>query len=780
MEGHALQPSERIPDLQEYLARWSPRIHPVKSAEEEFQENLKKDQALLTDLSQNSLDKLSEIVSCATRMQQLKALHDDTKDEKEREYQQKLWEQQEALAFELFDLFGLELIKQLCKNWCDRRGQSLSTAPTEPDTTSCAIDTEPKGTTTSRFTPIPDQPTSTNKPPANSTKNSMPTPPNTENVQEPSTRPIEPDTTEHNTSAGPQKRPAEPPAARPTKRSRPDVTQGPLTGDRTIEYDQVYQNGQAEPKYVIAEYNGFWYILECKAHRMHFNNHPIRGAAKHLRGKKHNQPSVNYEEAVRALGTRVLGCDEGKAKKNNDVARRPCYSQMGRPVASLSPSVGRSIPTRSNESPTGIDPKPGEVYTTFWSKTKEFFAILVLPWLNTGQLGNDLTLTVKDTGLIKEVPFCYQYNETDGSVEWAPEYRPDGQHYNEREYPIMYFDASVFPGECRVNWVAAREFAHYDPKVATIPFKEIVDGFIASRNNSVQETGHHTQENEQGALSIDAATAEIFPREQPSGAREIIVIDDDNDDDTGDHYQCANTTIGSEDRVPKTEPPDEPMRGVHEQEATSTTCDNAASQQPFTVPIRDDTQLFHGLPGPQSPNGDAYPGWPTSCDTQAEIPNYVSPQWPPFLHGPSAIANTYFHPQHLSQPTPTDTRAPEAIMAPLPLDQSPSAPSHDSSSQMQPTAKPCQDAELYTYFNQARNASSQFQLDSDGQLRWIAPKTPSAVATKQKPMSARQHEELRARILPTCKEPQPTQHKAPMPDSHQTSYVTPHGFKRSF
>lgn len=488
MEGHALQPSERIPALQEYLARWLPQIHPVKSAEEEFQENLKKDQDLLTDLSQNSIDKLSEIVNCATRMQQLKALHDETKEQKERDYQQKLWEQQEALAFDLFDLFGPELIKQLCKDWCHRRRQSLGTAPAESGTTS-SVGTEPKNTTVSRFTPIPDQPKSPNEPPANNTKNSMPTPPNVESTQEPSTHPTEPNPTEHNTSAGPQKRPAESPAARPTKRSRPDPTQGPLTGDRTIDYDQVYQNGQAEPKYVIAEYNGFWYILECKAHRMHFNNHPIRGAAKHLRGRKHNRLSVKYEEAIRALGTRVLGCDEGKAKKNNDVAQRPSYSQMGRPVTSLSPSAGRSIPTRNNQSPTGIDPLPGEVYTTFWSETKEFYAILVLPWRNTGQLGKDLTLAVKDTGLIKQVPFCYQYNQADGSVEWAPEYRPDGQHYHRRKYPIMYFDASVFPGECRVNWVAAREFAHYDPKVATIPFKDIVDGFIASRNNSGEGAG---------------------------------------------------------------------------------------------------------------------------------------------------------------------------------------------------------------------------------------------------------------------------------------------------
>ncbi|KAF9776756.1 hypothetical protein IL306_005030 [Fusarium sp. DS 682] len=801
MEGHALQPSERIPALQEYLARWSPQIHPVKSAEEEFQENLKRAQDLfngLTNSSQNSFDRLDDILRCGARIKQLIALHEDTKEQKEREYQQKLWEQQKALIFELFDLFGLELSKELCKNWCDRLGQPPSTAPTQSDTTiSGAIDTQqPKDTTTSRFTPAPDQPISTNEPPAKSTKDSMPSPPNTENAGEPSTRPSEPDRTEHNTSAGPQKRPADPPAARPTKRSRSDVTHGPLTGDRTIEFEQVYQNGQAEPKYVIVKHNRFWYILECKEHRLHFNNHPIRGALKHLRGKKHNQPSVNYEEAIRALGTRVLHCDEDLANENNAVARRPCYSQMGRPVNSLSPSVGHSLPTRSNQSLTGIDPKPGEVYTTFWSETKQFFAILVLPWRNVGQLGKDLSLTVKDTVLVKKVPPCYWYNHADESFEWAPEYRPDGQHYTKRKYPIMYFDAPVFPGECRVNWVAAREFQLYDPKVATIPFKGIVDGFIASRNNGGgEEAGPHTQvelEGRQGSLSNDPPTAEIFPREQPSGAREIIVIDDDGDDDTGGRYQWPNTPVGSDDPVPKTEPPDEPMTDVHDQQGTNTTYDNAPSQQPLTVPILlnpDHTQLCHGLPGPQLPTGDACLECPTSCDMQAQTPNYgPTPQWPPAFsggeHEPSPIDNTNFHPHQLSQPTPTDARPPEAIMAPLPPDQnSSSAPGPGDSSQMQPTAKPCQDAqttELYAYLNQTRSASSQFQLDSDGRLKWIAPKTPSGVATKQWPMSARQHEELRARILAIGKEFQPTQHQASMLDPQQTRNVTPHGFERSF
>lgn len=290
-------------------------------------------------------------------------------------------------------------------------------------------------------------------------------------------------------------------------------------------------------------------------------------------------------------------------------------------------------------------------------------------------------------------------------------------------------------------------------------------------------------ENEQGNLSVDAPTAEIFPREQPAGAREIIVIDDASDDDKEGHYQVPHTSIGPSDPVPKTEPSDELMTDVHDQQDTSTTCDNAPSQQPFTVP--DQTQPCHGLPESQLLTGHAPSQCPTSCDIEAQILNdSPTPQWPPaFLHDPSPIDNTCIHPYKLYQQAPTDARAPEAIMSPLPHHQSPSAPVLGDRSRTEPTANPCQDAgttELYAYLNQARSASSQFQLDSDGQLRWIAPKITSGVAPKQKPMSARQHEELRSRILPTAKEAQSDQDQASMANSQRTANMTPHGFKRSF
>jgi hypothetical protein len=123
MEGHAVQPSERNPAIKEYLTRWKPEIHPVKSAEEEFQEKLKKYRDLfdsLTDSSQK-FNRMPEILDCGGRITQL----EDTKQDKEREYQQKLCDQQEAFLCEAFGLLGPELIQEVFNNWCHGRGQPL-------------------------------------------------------------------------------------------------------------------------------------------------------------------------------------------------------------------------------------------------------------------------------------------------------------------------------------------------------------------------------------------------------------------------------------------------------------------------------------------------------------------------------------------------------------------------------------------------------------------------------------------------------------------------------
>ncbi|KAF5567250.1 hypothetical protein FNAPI_714 [Fusarium napiforme] len=752
MEGHSVQPSERMPALQEWMARWTPQIHPVKSPEQEYQENMKIAQDSFNSLApllQNSLDRIDEVLDCRARIKELKALHEGTREQKEQEYQKNIWEKQESFVNELLDLFGPDLDKIRR----DRVGRPIPTTTAQSETIPDAVNPhQPENTTASCFAPTQDlltQPTSTN--------DSVPSRPDAENAGEPTTRPNELHGLEQNTSAGPPKRRVdaqrspESRPTRPTKRVRSDIAQGPLTGDRTIEFDQVYQKGHAEPKYVIVKHGEFWYILECKKHRLHFNNHPIRGAVKHLRGKKHNQTSVHFEDAIRALGTRVLHCTEDDVAENNEVARRPSYSEMGRPVNSLSPSVAHTIPTRSNQNRNEIDPRPGEVYTTYWSETKKFFAILVLPWHNVGHLGKDLSLTVKDTELIKKVPSCYRYNHVDESYEWAPQCRPGGESYPKRKYPIMFFDAQVFPGQCRVYWVAARDFQLYDPRVA-IPFKDVVDGYIASRNNSNDRAVPDIDAG-QGSLSDDPPTAEIFPREeQVTGVpgREIIVIDDESDDETGGAEPWPDTPVAIP--IPKTEPQEEPMTVDNAQQYPSPNHVSASSHQPSNLAVanhsqqrtHDDvdshdilvesaeyprrldnagqtdsvllnpnaTRQYDDMPESQVP-GSASSN-PFVMQSQATaVSDAPLSQWPPAQEHESSITN--FHSHQPPRPTTIETRAPEAIMTPLSHNQSPT----DSSQ-----------AGLYGYLNHVRGASSQCRIDGNGRLRWLAPKTTAGMTRK--------------------------------------------------
>ncbi|KAF5600575.1 hypothetical protein FPANT_2238 [Fusarium pseudoanthophilum] len=536
MERHPLQSPEGLAAIQECADRRAAQMSLMKSPEQDFQENIKIAEDAFNSLrhsSDNSNDIIDEIMGCGTRIKELRALHKDTKEQKEQEHQNKLYDNEVPFFIDLLALFDLEVSKRLSKLLCDKLGHPIPTTTAPSDTIPGAVDThQPEDTTASRFAPTQDlltQPTSTN--------DSVPSRPDAESAGEPSTRPNELHRLEQNASSGTSKRPVdsqrspESRPTRPTKRVRSDIAQGPLTGDRTIEFDQVYQNGHAEPKYVIVKHGEFWYILECKKHRLHFNNHPIRGAVKHLRGKKHNQTSVNFEDAIRALGTRVLHCTDDNVAENNEVARRPSYSEMGQPVNSLSPSVAHSIPTRSNQNRAEIDPKPGEVYTTYWSETRKIFAILVLPWRNIGQLGKDLSLTVKDTELIKKIPPCYRYNHVDESYEWAPQYRPGGEN-NSSDQAVPDIDAG------------------------------------------------------QGSLSDDPPTAEIFPREeQVTGepGREIIVIDDDSDDGTESGEPWPDTPVG--DPIPKTEPQEGRLMVGNAQQDPSHSHGTASSQQPSNLAV---------------------------------------------------------------------------------------------------------------------------------------------------------------------------------------------------
>ncbi|KAI1010042.1 hypothetical protein LB503_011484 [Fusarium chuoi] len=483
--------SSRVAPIQRLIQQWTPLLHPTKSPEEKFQEKYKLAQARFYEASalaseQFNTARLDAVQSCINQLKALQAEREANKEDEESKYQQLYWEQQEALGLAYLDIIGPEMGERVFKKW--RQGAQLplnipaasnalagSSSEVTTNTSYCTPNASPVMQSFRLPNPRPQSETVPILPTAETSLNQE-----THTINRPSNE-------SQQSAKAQQKRPANPPQgslSRPQKRPRSNAPQpqGPLTGDRAIDFDDVYRDGNAVTKYIITEHKGFWYILECKKHKLHFmSNNPIHGARRHLTAGTHGNLNAKYDETVRQLGTRVLNCDADKAKLNNLAAQRPTYAQYGRPLSSVSAGSAHSNEgpqTRSTQFLPGIDPQPGEVYTTFWKKTKRFFAILVLPWGSFRQFGWDMNLMDNTELLKKNIPTCYDYDPITGTADWTEHYRPGGKYHHRRKYPVMYIDAPVFPWDCAIGWVGVNEFRAYDPNDEGIDHKDKVDEFI--------------------------------------------------------------------------------------------------------------------------------------------------------------------------------------------------------------------------------------------------------------------------------------------------------------
>ncbi|KAF5548865.1 hypothetical protein FMEXI_4536 [Fusarium mexicanum] len=529
---------------------------PTKSPEEKFQERHKEAQAHFEAAAASAClepdtARLDAVQSCINQLKELTAEREANKDDEESKYQQLYLEQQEALILGLLNTLGPGLGDKVCDKWrqqTQRPSNNSSQSDALPGSSSEVT------TNTSYFTPNASPVMQSfrlpNPRPQNQSATILPT---AETAVNQETHTIsQPSDENQQPSKAQQKRPANPPQGslpRPPKRPRSNAPQprGPLTGDRAIDFDDVYQDGNAPTKYIITEHKGFWYILECKKHKLHFmSNNPIHGARRHLTAGTHGNLNVKYDETVRLLGTRVLDCDEGKAKLNNLAAQRPTYAQYGRPLSSVSAGSAHSNEgpqTRSTQFLTGIDPQPGEVYTTFWKKTKRFFAILVLPWGSFRQFGWDMNLMDNTSLLKKNIPACYDYDPVTGTVEWTEHYRPGGKYHHKRKYPIMYFDAPVFPWECAIGWVAVNEFRAYDPNDEGIDHKDKVDEFILRMKDRDRLRNGEEDSGEAEHQDDDLATRDVSDEQQSAEVEQpplgscmrlaIEIPDDDSDTEEG-------------------------------------------------------------------------------------------------------------------------------------------------------------------------------------------------------------------------------------------------------
>ena len=116
-----------------------------------------------------------------------------------------------------------------------------------------------------------------------------------------------------------------------------------LSTQRSITFDEVYQDGNADFKHIIVEHpagSADFYIVKCDDHGVHFGIKPLQGAAKHLASRMHHHQSKEFNVAIETLGFRVIGCNAELVRKNN-AAVEEAFLNGYKPVNLLQTSAGK-------------------------------------------------------------------------------------------------------------------------------------------------------------------------------------------------------------------------------------------------------------------------------------------------------------------------------------------------------------------------------------------------------------------------------------------------------
>ncbi|KAK7419642.1 hypothetical protein QQX98_003233 [Neonectria punicea] len=317
--------------------------------------------------------------------------------------------------------------------------------------------------------------------------------------------------------------------------------------ENTIDFDQVFQDGNAQIKYIIAQYpalTGEWYILACKEHHRHFLKNPISGAAKHLASHVHGL-TKEHSLAVQTLGMRVLNCTAALAEKNNEVARDAFSKRLGIPPGSnerARPNPGnraegdrplqdRDERIRPQESSGTSIPKDvvmpvvGEIYAAHYPRLRFLYPVLVLPWASFDHFK-------WKASLLRVTPACYLF---DKKVDrhprgWAKGYEDGGPLVGQRQYPVIYFDGRRFPDQSDVDWVSVSSFKAFDPNDTNIGHRNSVAAFLQNKDSRLTTEPH-------------------------ASTTQYIVISDDSDGDdpnTGNVVKLENSALTNDNKDEKT------------------------------------------------------------------------------------------------------------------------------------------------------------------------------------------------------------------------------------
>ncbi|KAF9777191.1 hypothetical protein IL306_004520 [Fusarium sp. DS 682] len=295
---------------------------------------------------------------------------------------------------------------------------------------------------------------------------------------------------------------------RPVKRSRRGEITPSLTPARSIEFNAVYQDGEAPVKYRIVQFpfhDGHWYILECKDCGIQFQSvEAVEEAQKHVHANHGRKFDITLEQIVVKLGTHVSGCNAELADKNNacfelSSARagdtteaesedeqhpktvKPTNEQRkkhkrGRTKGST--NIWKIPTTFKDIDPRVINAKPGDILSWYNSKSQCFVPIMIVPWGPFPRFYFERTL--EKIELNTSIPQCYDgAQSTDIAPRpWAPGYEDNGELAHKRSLPGLFFRKEEdFPHDCTSGWVQLNKLKVYDKNCPRTRHKDAVEEY---------------------------------------------------------------------------------------------------------------------------------------------------------------------------------------------------------------------------------------------------------------------------------------------------------------
>ncbi|KAF4446786.1 hypothetical protein F53441_9602 [Fusarium austroafricanum] len=528
MQDRLAQLSEQHIAVQQLLEEWQSFIHPVEQPEELLQAQAEYDAAEQQHSRENNPERKrllrKEVRRRDDHLEEVEKRHEAAKADL-------IWEQLRRFIFQLLNRCGPSAGHQLCKEWCEQAPQAALNIPgPDNDQPDCQ-------STNSQLASAGERPRAPNIQEAEAQTPGTEAIPTPSRSHSPSERRSVPNRDQPQVeSTGPRTRSKRrtnsfiPRVPRPPKRSRSSYQEGRSLAKETVEFDEIYHDGKAMTKYTIAKRYNYYYILRCNEHNLHFHENPLHRAMWHLRKGHGYGGGMTFEKTLNILGVRVLNCDEKKSKMNNEVSKsyyKEMEDQLGWP-----------------NTLEGIDPQPGEIYTAVWeveAKQKQkrkqkrkriqtLYACLVLPQRVDDELNiDDLAVMTLDLG---RIPDCYEFNETDGTYDWARGYGPGEEKFSERKYPVMCFDSAGLPGT--VSWLS---IGHFRPFYAQSRNQASGTRNVVEEDTEQEENDQGTEDQDEAGLNDYDPTRRYYAVRSTDTGAELIVIDDDDNETPMAHYQ---------------------------------------------------------------------------------------------------------------------------------------------------------------------------------------------------------------------------------------------------